>query len=337
MDNLTHTLTGLFLSRVGLNRWTPQASAILMLAANAPDIDVLSAAGGSLNYLHYHRHLTHSLAAMPVMAILPVLLVRAISRKPIHWLGAFCASMIAVASHLLLDWTNSYGIRLLLPFSGQWLRLDWTNVIDVWIWAVLLLGLAGPFLARLVGSEITSGSLRQRYPGRGFAGFALCFLLLYDWGRGTLHGRAVAELESRIYGESAPSRAAAMPDAANPLAWRGIVETPDSYAVASLNLAAAFDPAGAQVFHKPDADPAMDAASRSATFQTFLNFSQFPLWRVSPAEEPENSKLVEVMDMRFGSPLAPAFIASAVVDSRLRVLRTWFQFGAQFTHPGRPR
>ena len=69
MDNLTHTLTGLFLSRIGLNRWTPGASAILMLAANAPDIDVVSAAGGSLNYLHYHRHLTHSLAAMPLMAI----------------------------------------------------------------------------------------------------------------------------------------------------------------------------------------------------------------------------------------------------------------------------
>jgi inner membrane protein len=337
MDNLTHTLTGLFLSRVGLNRWTPQASAILMLAANAPDIDVVSAAGGSLNYLHYHRHLTHSLAAMPVMAILPVLLVRGISRKPVHWLGAFCAAMIAVASHLLLDWTNSYGIRLLLPLSGQWLRLDWTNVIDVWIWAVLLLGLAGPFLARLVGSEIASGSLRQRYPGRGFAGFALCFLLLYDWGRGTLHGRAVAELQSRIYGESAPSRVAALPDAANPLAWRGIVETPDSYAVASLNLAGAFDPTRAQVFHKPDPDPAMEAASRTATFQTFLDFSQFPLWRVSPADEPENSKLVEVMDMRFGSPLAPAFMAGAVVDSRLRVLRTWFQLGTQSMHPVRPR
>jgi hypothetical protein len=197
--------------------------------------------------------------------------------------------------------------------------------------------LAGPFLARLVGSEITSGSLRQRYPGRGFAGFALCFLLLYNWGRGTLHGRAVAELQSRIYGESAPSRVAAMPDAANPLAWRGIVETPDSYAVASLNLVAAFDPTRAQVFHKPDPDPAMDAASRTATFQTFLDFSQFPLWRVSPADEPENGKLVEVMDMRFGSPPAPSFIASAVVDSRLRVLRTWFQLGTQFTQPVRPR
>ena len=54
-----------------------------MLAANAPDIDVVSVAGGPVSYLHYHRHLTHSLIAMPVMAILCVLLVRAVSRKPV--------------------------------------------------------------------------------------------------------------------------------------------------------------------------------------------------------------------------------------------------------------
>jgi inner membrane protein len=328
MDPLTHTLTGLFLSRAGLNRFTPRASAILMLAANAPDIDFVSAAGGSLNYLHYHRHLTHSLAAMPVMAMLPVLLVRGVSRKPVHWLGAFFAALIAVGSHLLLDWTNSYGIRLWLPFSGQWLQLDWTSVVDVWIWAVLLLGLAGPFLARLVGSEIGSGPLRQRYPGRGFAIFALGFLLLYNCSRGTLHGRAVAELQARIYGESAPLRVAALPDAANPLDWRGLVETPESYAVVDLNMTMPFDPTRAQIFHKPDSSPAMDAASRSATFQQFLGFSQFPLWRVTPADEPENSTLVEAMDMRFGSPLAPGFMAGALVDARFRVLRTWFQFGA---------
>src|ERR1035441_9217284 len=120
MDPLTHTAVGLFLSRAGLNRWTPRATAILILAANAPDIDIVTAAGGAVNYLHYHRHLTHSLAAMPVMALLPVVLVRVAGRKPIRWMGAFCAAMLAIASHLLLDLTNRYGIRLFLPFSADW-------------------------------------------------------------------------------------------------------------------------------------------------------------------------------------------------------------------------
>ena len=332
MDPLTHTAVGLFLSRAGLNRWTPRAAPFLMLAANAPDIDVLSGAGGSINYLHYHRHLTHALAAMPVMALLPVLIVRFASRKPVNWPGAFCAALIGVASHLALDLTNIYGIRLLLPFSSEWQHLDLTSVIDPWIWAALLFGIVGPFLARLVGSEISSGAVRERFPGRGFAIFALAFLLVYNCGRYPLHARAVAAIESRLYEGAAPVRSAALPTFANPLRWRGLVEGTDFYAEVNLNLAGDFDPARAAIFHKPDPDPALDAARRTPTFQEVLRFSRFPLWRVSPADEPENSKLVEAMDMRFGSPLAPGFVATAVVDAKLRVLSTSFRWGV-----GQPR
>ena len=37
----------------------------------------------------------------------------------------------------------------------------------------------------------------------------------------------------------------------------------------------------------------------------FLRFAQYPLWRVTPYPTIENGKLVEVFDMRFGTPLAP--------------------------------
>jgi len=328
MDPLTHTATGLFLSRVGLGRWTPRALPILLLAANAPDIDVLSAAGGSLSYLHYHRHLTHSLVAMPVMALLPVLLVRVASRKPVHWLGAFFAALVGVASHLLLDFTNSYGIRLWLPFSGEWLRLDLTSVIDIWIWGALLLGIAGPFVAGLVGSEVSSGTVREKNHGRGFAIFALAFLLLYNCGRGVLHARAVAALDSRLYGESIPLRVAALPHPANPLRWRGLVETGGSYEMEDVNLAGEFDPTRGMIFHKPEPSAALEAALHTAAIQEFLRFARFPLWRIEPVSEPENGQRVEVLDMRFGTPLAPGFLASAVLDSNLRVIGTSFTFGA---------
>src|SRR5262245_22513174 len=110
MDNLTHTAVGLFLSRAGFKTSTPRATAILLLAANIPDIEVVSAAGGSLNYLHYHRHLTHSFLAAPFMALLAVAVVRFAGRKPVSWLMAWIAATVAVLAHLLLDWTNVYGI-----------------------------------------------------------------------------------------------------------------------------------------------------------------------------------------------------------------------------------
>ena len=327
MDPLTHTATGLFLSRIGLKRWSPLATPILLLAANAPDIDIVSASGGALSYLHYHRHLTHSILAMPVMAIGTVALVRLVSRKSVNWMGAFFAALIAVASHLLLDLTNTYGVRLLLPFSARWLRLDITNVFDLWIWGIFLLCIAAPFLGRLVGSEIASGGKPHAHHGRGFAWLALAFLAIYDCGRGILHARALSELESRIYDDAAPLRTLAVPGPANPWRWRGVVETADFWAIEDVDLTADFDPTRAAVYHKPPAGPAIDAASRLPVFEDFLRFSQYSLWRVSPAPDMEGGQHVEAMDLRFGTPSAPAFVAAATLDARLNPVSSGFGFG----------
>src|SRR5437870_2421448 len=115
-----------------------------MVAANAPDIDVLTSLRGSTVYLHYHRGITHGLVMIPLIALLPVALVRLVSGRPLEWKKAWLVSMAGVASHPLLDWTNIYGVRLLLPFSGSWLRLDLLSVVDPWIWAVLLLAALVP-------------------------------------------------------------------------------------------------------------------------------------------------------------------------------------------------
>jgi inner membrane protein len=303
-------------------------------------MDIVTAAGGSLSYLHYHRHLTHSLIAMPLMALLPVLAVRIAARRPVRWMGAFAAALLAVASHLLLDLTNVYGVRLLLPFSSQLFRLDLTSVIDLWIWGALLLAFAAPFIARLVGSEIASapapaarsGDGSGQSYGRGWACFALAFLLLYNCARGALHQRAAAELDARIYQGAVPLRVLAAPDAANPWRWRGVVETRDFYAVEDFSLSGDFDPTRASIFHKPEPDPAIDAARRTAVFQEFLRFSQFPFWRVLPAPDFADSREVEVEDLRFGSPQSPAFVATALVDRRGQVQRASFAYGPVRPH-----
>ena len=116
MDNLTHSLTGLMLSRAGLNRFYPRATLVLVVSANIPDIDFVAIARGPLYYFEQHRGITHSIAAAPVMALLSVLVACAFGRTMRGWAAAWGVACIGVASHLLLDWTNTYGIRLLLPF-----------------------------------------------------------------------------------------------------------------------------------------------------------------------------------------------------------------------------
>jgi hypothetical protein len=83
----------------------------------------------------------------------------------------------------------------------------------------------------------------------------------------------------------------------------------------------------ATILHKPAPDAAIEAAGRTPVFQEFLRFSQFPLWREAPAADLENGYLVEAWDLRFGSPTAPGFVASALLDARLQPVRTWFEWG----------
>jgi len=314
------------LARAGLDRYTPRAAWILLLAANAPDIDVVSAFGGSLNYLHYHRHLTHSLLMLPVLSLLCVLLVRLVSRKPVNWVGAYSIALIGVASHLLLDLTNVYGVRLLLPFSATWLRLDITGVIDFWIWGALLVALFAPMLSRLVNSEIGATGPRRGGAGRGFAIFAISFLVLYDGSRYFAHARAIEILESRIYSGAAPRRVAAFPTA-NIWGWRGLAETGDAFNFQDVNLLGEFDPTTGRVFYKPEPSPALEAARRNPIFQQYLQFAQFPYWQLTPADDPEGATRVEAMDLRFGDPQSPGFVCTAIVDAHQRVVRAWFQFG----------
>src|SRR5207302_5860713 len=122
-----------------------------------------------------------------------------------------------------LDSTNVYGIRLLLPFSAHWFHLDITSVIDIWIWAMILLALAGPWISRLVSAEI--GVKTQGVAARRFALAALAFLVLYNEGHAVLHARAVAILDARVYQGSAPTRVAAFPEPLDPWRFRGLAET----------------------------------------------------------------------------------------------------------------
>lgn len=317
MDNLTHSLTGLMLSRAGLNRLHPHAGWILFFASNAPDCDVISAIGGASTYFVYHRWLTHALVAVPVVAILPVVFARLLfRRKPFDWKWAYLLSLIGVAGHLLLDFTNAYGIRLLLPFSDAWPALDITSVVDLWIWGLLLMATLWPMLSRLVGSEIGS----KAKPGRGWAIAALVLLSFYECGRWFVHGRAVEVQEALVYNGQAAKRATAFPTLVNPLLWRGVVETSSFWVIQDLDLSKELDPAEGRVIYKPETSPAIEAARRTQLFDVFSKFSRTLHWRATPDPNTDGATRVEAVDLRFG------FTATALVDRDGNVRETSFRF-----------
>jgi inner membrane protein len=309
MDNLTHTLTGLMMARAGLGRTTPRGgSLMMMLAANIPDVDALFGLPGGLAYMEYHRGYAHSLLLAPAMAVIPLLLARWIRGASINWLS-YLACVLGVLSHLALDLTNVYGVRLLLPFSSRWLHLDITNIVDPWILLIFLIAIAAPALSGLVNSEIRGRTLEG--PKRAWACLALVALLGYEGFRYVSHQRAIAVMSAYDYrGDSAP-RVWAMPQGIGTLRWRGIVETSDMVLDVPVDLTADFDPALGRIAYPAPESPALDAARASKPIQAFMHFNQLPFWRVTPEDDLVR---VELIDLRFGTAWQPGFaVASALV------------------------
>jgi inner membrane protein len=167
MDNLTHTLLGLTAAKAGLERLSPWATAVCLVAANAPDADIVAAFGGSWFYLKHHRGITHSVVGtLAIALVIPLLcyavdrIVARLRRRPprVRPGGLVIASLLVSVSHPLMDWTNNYGVRPLLPWDGRWFYGDLVFIIDPWLW--LSLGGASFLLtAKTRWSSIAWGAL----------------------------------------------------------------------------------------------------------------------------------------------------------------------------------
>jgi hypothetical protein len=230
-----------------------------------------------------------------------------LARAKFSW-QSFLAALVGVFSHLLLDWTNSYGILLALPFSWHRFRLDIANVFDVWIWAILLGGSLAMALAR-----------RAR---RKWAWATLAALLVFEGVRSVSHARAIDVMSSRSYQGAAPQRITALPGAFNPLAWRSVVEGQGLVMIASVNVLNGFG--NERLYPIAAPIPAMDAALRTRPFQVFTSWSQLPFWKVTPVAE---GLRLELIDLRFGTPDSPGFATvTAIVDSSGNVIRAGFGF-----------
>ena len=49
----------------------------------------------------------------------------------------FLLALVGTLSHPFLDWLNTYGVRLLMPFSARWFYGDALFIVDPFLWMVL--------------------------------------------------------------------------------------------------------------------------------------------------------------------------------------------------------
>ncbi len=306
MEPITHFLTGACLGRAGLNRKTALATLTLTLAAEAPDLDILGRLRGPAFGFAHHRGFTHSFLGVPLDAMVVVgfvyLLWRLRGRKvkdpklPPRWGLLFLFACLAGLSHILLDFTNAYGVRPFWPFSERWYSWDIVFIFEPIMFTFLLLGLIVPSIFSLIDKEVGARQLSPR--GRIAAILALVAVVLL-WGvRDYEHRRAINALQSRTYDNADPVKASAYPALASPFHWYGVVETSNFFVLAPVDsLLPEVDPEEKmQIRYKPEETPITLAAKRSYLGRVYLDWAAYP---ITQTEDLNPGYIVNFQDLRY--------------------------------------
>jgi inner membrane protein len=343
MEPVTHFLTGACIGRAGLNRTTAYCTLATVLAAEAPDIDILWSLDGPLAGFKHHRGITHTLVGAPFVAAAVVGVValvhlyaerrrlRAITRlalpagapipaqlqpKQIRWGWLYFAALIASLSHILLDWTNNYGVRPFFPFNPRWYAGSFVFIADPILWALLLAAVLIPWILGLTDNEI--GARRIRFRGRSWAIFALCGMALVWALRLSQQFQARALLENVQITTQPATRIALEPYPFSPFRWHAILETPTAYQTAEVDTRSGqidSDPA-TNAFFKPPITPAVVAARQTELGRVYLDWSSWPVIRdlgpqpipyLDPPQLPPGRTwtTVEFSDLRFDYSFLP--------------------------------
>jgi len=297
------------MGRAGLNRKTALATLTLTLAAEAPDLDVLGSFRGSAFGFAHHRGFTHSFVGVPLDALAVVgfvyLIWRLRGRKirdpkvPPRWALLFLYACLAGLSHILLDFTNNYGVRPFWPFSEKWYSWDIVFIVEPVMLVFLILGLVVPSFFGLIDKEIGARSRGPR--GRVAATLALAGILLV-WGlRDYEHRRAVNALEARTYNGADPLRVSAYPKWIDPFHWEGVVETRAFFALAPVeSMGPEVDPEGRlEIRYKPEETPITLAAKNSYVGRVFLDWAQYPITETETLQAPRQGFIVLFQDLRY--------------------------------------
>ena len=312
MDPLTHILTGVAMSRSGLNRKTANATLTLALAAEIPDIDIILRLKGPVISFIHHRGFTHTFLGAPIMAGLALAIVYVISRSrrsrsadseaPIRWRLLYVYALLGVLSHLLLDFSNNYGLRPFDPFSYRWYSWDIVFIVDPIITAALLLVLIAPWFSGLISGEI--GAQRARHPGRGSAITALIVIVLVWWVRDFSHRRALTLLSQQTYRDQEAKRLSASPNPLNPFQWLAIVETEDFFQTLEVDtLSGEVDAQRSAItLYKPEETSITLAAKKSQLGRAFLDWARYPYVQTEVLEAPDSGFIVRMHDLRFAYP-----------------------------------
>ena len=300
MDPICHTLVGGALAESGLKRRTRLGTATLLIGANLPDVDIAAVFTG--HDLAFRRGWTHGVlawVALPLALTGIMLLWNRIRRSedrgspPVLPRQVLLLATISVLTHPLLDWLNTYGVRLLMPFSGRWFYGDSVFIIDPWMW--LMLG-GGVIWSRLQARRGRNSATR---PAR--AALVLTVIYIGLMVAGTAAGRQIAATELRL--QSLPSKNALMvePLPFNPFRRQVVLAERDRYRFGRIRwrprprMALSVD-----YVLKGFDDPRVSRVEPTEASRQLLEWARFPYYVVEGVPGRRRLRLDDARDSRGG-------------------------------------
>jgi inner membrane protein len=312
LDNLCHTLAGAALGEAGLKHRTTLGMGTLLIASNLPDIDVLVFATDTLP-MYFRRGWTHGVLSMVVLpAVFAGVMLgwdrltrgRHPTRAPANLAGLLLLSYLGNWLHVFMDFLNSYGVRLLMPFSQRWFYGDALYIVD-------------PFLYTFFGGAILIGRWwwkreDPRRPRAARAGLVLAATYVTLMVASNLWARSEVAYEMERAGEPG-RRFMVTPVFANPLRREVFVDMGDRYEKGFLwfEPAPRFRPAGYGV-NTNLGDPLAQKAAATDLGRQFLTWSRFPFFVIDPAARSR----VYLSDYRYSNPSARGNWSSVEIDVR---------------------
>jgi membrane-bound metal-dependent hydrolase YbcI (DUF457 family) len=138
MDIVTHGMMGVIVASA-FAETQPMAASAFALGAVLPDLDALSRCFGKRAFLRVHQTYSHAFASAVLAGVLGWGCIRAFG-----WVAPWApaALMLGMMFHSVLDYTNTYGITLFLPFSRSRFCAEWVFFIDAGAIAASALALA---------------------------------------------------------------------------------------------------------------------------------------------------------------------------------------------------
>ncbi|HEX9564754.1 MAG TPA: metal-dependent hydrolase [Gemmatimonadaceae bacterium] len=304
MDNICHTLVGAALAEAGLKRRTALGSGTLMIAANFPDIDVLSVATDSS--LGFRRGITHGIPAIVLLPFILTALVLGWHRLRGRAIPApdgrqiLLLSAIGILTHPIMDWMNTYGMRWFMPVSGTWYFGDALFIVDPWLW--LALG-TGVFWAR---RRDRRGNPAAARPARIALALATAYILSMVLATRHARGEVAAALATRGV---VVRDVVVDPVPVNPLRRRVIFESRDAYHFANFR----FLPTRlSEPYHEipvglGSAEVAL--ASRTRRGRDFLSWARLPFFAVDTGR---TGLTVFMGDARYTLGVGPTWASARV-------------------------